>query len=271
MRRNRILYALGISAFIIILGYALLRELDRNQAQISNSISGVITATPAAGAGIVKTDNAYLLLFEPGSSYPVATKVINPFLPPTTFFIGQEDASKPLKGPFRLLILSDKDGNPDNPARGEVIGALTPPLELGTEAFEYLLDRPFRGYPKELMEARRNDPETNISGTVDISPKFKDLVALGDRLVIMLFDPELARPVAFRILENIQFPLDFKIGAADAMPGAQLKGPFSLRILTDKNNQPFESAPGELIVRSAEALPLGSHGLSFILDQEYRR
>ena len=54
MRRNRILYALGISAFIIILGYALLRELDRNQAQISNSISGVITATPAAGAGIVK-------------------------------------------------------------------------------------------------------------------------------------------------------------------------------------------------------------------------
>ena len=76
MRRNRILYALGISAFIIILGYALLRELDRNQAQISNSISGVITATPAAGAGIVKTDNAYLLLFEPGSSYPIATKVI---------------------------------------------------------------------------------------------------------------------------------------------------------------------------------------------------
>ena len=65
MRRNRILYALGISAFIIILGYALLRELDRNQAQISNSISGVITATPAAGVGIVKTDNAYLLLFEP--------------------------------------------------------------------------------------------------------------------------------------------------------------------------------------------------------------
>ena len=54
MRRNRILYAFGISAFIIILGYALLRELDRNQAQISNSISGVITATPAAGAGIVK-------------------------------------------------------------------------------------------------------------------------------------------------------------------------------------------------------------------------
>ena len=271
MRRNRILYALGISAFIIILGYALLRELDRNQAQISNSISGVITATPAAGAGIVKTDNAYLLLFESGSSYPVATKVINPFLPPTTFFIGQEDASKPLKGPFRLLILSDKDGNPDNPARGEVIGALTPPLELGTEAFEYLLDRPFRGYPKELMEARRNDPETNISGTVDVSPKFKDLVAAEDRLVIMLFDPELARPVAFRILENIQFPLDFKIGASDAMPGAQLKGPFSLRILTDKNNQPFESAPGELIVRSAEALPLGSRGLSFILNQEYRR
>ena len=68
MQRNRILYALGISAFIIILGYALLRELDRNQAQISNSISGVITATPAAGAGIVKTDKAHPLPFGPGFS-----------------------------------------------------------------------------------------------------------------------------------------------------------------------------------------------------------
>ena len=86
MRRNRILYALGISAFIIILGYALLRELDRNQAQISNSISGVITATPAAGAGIVKTDNAYLLLFEPGSSYPGSHQSDQPLSPADHFF-----------------------------------------------------------------------------------------------------------------------------------------------------------------------------------------
>ncbi|GIS37309.1 MAG: hypothetical protein Ct9H90mP9_3390 [Pseudomonadota bacterium] len=81
--------------------------------------------------------------------------MINPFFPPDHFFYRTGRRIQTSKGPFRLLILSDKDGNPDNPARGEVIGALTPPLELGTEAFEYLLDRPFRGYPKELVEARR--------------------------------------------------------------------------------------------------------------------
>ena len=271
MRRNRLLYSIAITAFIILLGYALLQEMDRNQEQIEGSISGVITATPSAGSAIVKTDNAYLLLFELGSSYPAATKVMNPFLPPTTFFIGQEDAVKPLKGPYRLLVLSDKDGNPDRPAVGEVIGPLTEPLKLGTEAFEYILDRPFQGFPKELLEARRKDPAMNILGTIDVSPEFKDQISAEDRLVIMLFDPKLGRPVAFRILENFSLPQDFSIGVADAMPGIQLKGPYSLRIISDKNGQPFESAPGELIVRSKKLLPLGSQGMNLVLDQEYQR
>ena len=271
MRRNRLLYTFAIIAFFILLGYALIREMDRNQAQINGSISGIITATPAAGAGIVKTDNAYLMLFEPGTSYPTVTKVINPFLPPTTFFIGQGDSAAPLKGAYRLLVLSDKDGNPDRPALGEVMGELTAPLKLGTEAFEYLLDRPFQGFPKELLEARRKDPAMNILGTIDVSPEFKDQISAEDRLVIMLFDPKLGRPVAFRILENFSLPQDFSIGVADAMPGIQLKGPYSLRIISDKNGQPFESAPGELIVRSKKLLPLGSQGMNLVLDQEYQR
>ena len=271
MRRNRLLYSIAITAFIVLLGYALLHEMDRNQEQIEGSISGVITATPSAGSAIVKTDNAYLLLFEPGASYPAATKVMNPFLPPTTFFIGQEDAVKPLKGSYKLLVLSDKDGNPDRPAVGEVIGPLTEPLELGTEAFEYILNRPFKGFPKELQEARRADPQWNIAGTIDVSPAFQDLISPQDRLVIMLFDPQLGRPVAFRILENFDLPQEFRIGTMDAMPRIQLKGNYSLRILTDKNNLPFESAPGELVVRSTELLSLGTAGLNLVLDSEYRR
>jgi hypothetical protein len=271
MRRNRLLYFIAITAFIVLLGYALLQEMERNQKQIEGSISGVIKATPSAGSVIVKTDNAYLMLFEPGASYPVATKVMNPFLPPTTFFIGEEDALKPLKSSYRLLILSDKDGNPDRPAVGEVIGTLTEPLKLGTEAFEYILDRPFQGFPKELQEARRADPQWNIAGTVNVSPAFQAQISPQDRLVIMLFDPQLGRPVAFRILENFNLPQEFRIGTMDAMPGIQLKGDYSLRILTDKNNQPFESAPGELVVRSKELLSMGTVGLSLILDSEYRR
>ena len=86
-------------------------------------------------------------------------------------------------------------------------------------------------------------------------------------MVIMLFEPALGRPVAFRILNRFELPLDFSIGATDAMGGADLKGPFSLRILTDRNNQPFESSPGELIGRSQKLLPLGTHGIVFLRGQ----
>ena len=77
--------------------------------------------------------------------------------------------------------------------------------------------------------------------------------------------------MAFRILDRFELPQDFSIGVSDAMGEVELKGPFSLRILTDRNNQPFESSPGELIGRSQELLPLGTHGIVFLLDRKYTR
>jgi hypothetical protein len=55
------------------------------------------------------------------------------------------------------------------------------------------------------------------------------------------------------------------------MGGPLPAGPFQLRILTDKNNQPFQSAPGEVVGRSSELIALGTHGLQFTLDQPYTR
>ena len=55
------------------------------------------------------------------------------------------------------------------------------------------------------------------------------------------------------------------------MGGQPLKGPYSLRILTDKNNQPFEPSPGEVVGRSQTLIPLGTHNLQFVLDQPYTR
>ena len=272
MSRNVLLYLTGIVVFVALAGYALWQELLRNEAELSGSLSGTILATPRAGAEIVKTDNAYLLLVDPDSFQIVATKVINPFLPPTTFLVGTDDAQGgKLSKQVRLLVLTDKDGDPNRPASGEVIGPLSPSYNLGRQGIEYTLDRPFQSFPPELLQSRQDAPEQSISGHITIADSLKAGVSPEDRLVVMLFDPKLGRPAAIRIIPHVFDGQDFRIGASDAMGGQPLEGPFSLRILTDKNDQPLHSAPGEVVGRSNTLIPLGTHGLEFPLDQSYVR
>jgi len=169
MSRNALLYLTGIILFAALAGYALWQELVRNEAELSGSLSGTILATPRAGAEIVKTDNAYLLLVDPNSLQIVATKVVNPFLPPTTFLVGTDDAQGgKLSQQVRMLVLTDKDGDPNRPAPGEVIGPLTPLYDLGTQGIEYTLDRPFQSFPPELLQTRQDAPEQSISGRIRI-------------------------------------------------------------------------------------------------------
>jgi len=98
-----------------------------------------------------------------------------------------------------------------------------------------------------------------------------DQVDSEDRLVIMLFDPKKGRPVAIKMLEKFNLPQKFSIGQSNAMGGQTLSGKYSLRILTDKNNQPFQSFPGEIIGRSQDLISLGVNNLEFVLDQLYLR
>ncbi len=271
MSRNRLFYSLLVSGFLSLLGYALWQELVRNEAQIQVGISGVIQATPETNANIVRTDNAYIYLFEPGSLNPAAIRVLNPFIPPVTFRIGQADAGKPLQGAYRMLVITDKDGNPEHPSRGEVRGILTAPMKLGSEEVEYLLDRPFTDLPPDLTAGSRTAAAVSISGTVDVVPEMREHIESSDRMVIMLFDPKQGRPAAFKILPAFRLPQSFAIGAADAMPGTSLSGSYSLRILTDKNQQPFESAPGEVIGRSSAPIALGTENVRMLMNMPYSR
>lgn len=273
-RRNTLIYLGLVLGIVGLIGYGLWGEIARNEVTLQSSISGSIHTAPAVTGGVVKTDNAYLVLFDPETLMPVAQHLINPFLPPITFSIGQADAgpNKQLQGSYRLLVFTDRDGNPNQPAPGELIGPLTPPIPLGTEAYQYNLERPFTSFPAELLQpAPPDDPAQSIQGMVRIAPELQDQFAATDRLVVLLFDPELGRPAAFRILESVTLPQEFQIGPSHAMGGAPLKGPYSLRILTDKDGQPFQAAPGELIGRSSELVPLGSANLDFVLDAPYVR
>ncbi len=271
MSKNKLIF---LAAFIVFSGltvYALWNEVNRETTKLKYSISGIILSAPGVGGGIIKTDNAHVLLFDPETLELVASKIINPFLPPLTFSVGQSDARQALGGSYRLLVLTDKNGNPNRPSAGEVIGPLSQPILLGTEGVEYSVDRPFQSFPAELLVAKIDTPETSISGIVVVASELQDQLDSTERLVIMLFDPKQGRPVAIKMVDNFISPQQFSIGQANAMGGQALNGKYSLRILTDKNNQPFQSVPGEIIGRSESLISLGTDNLEFVLDQPYTR
>ena len=270
MSKNKLIFLTAFAGFVVLTIYALWKEVSRGTARLQYSISGVILSGPGA-RGIVKTDNAHVLLFDPETFELVASKILNPFLPPSTFSIGQDDASQPLSGSYRLLVLTDKNGDPNLPTVGEVIGPLSQPLPLGTEGVKYSVDRPFLVFPTELLAVETESPDTSIRGNITEAPALQSHLGLEDRLVIMLFDPQQGRPVAIKMLPSFRPPQNFSIGQTNAMGGQQLSGKYSLRILTDKNSQPFQSVPGEIIGRSQGLISLGTGDLVFELDQPYIR
>ena len=274
---NKLIFFAGFLAFVGVMAFALMREIDRNEAEIGVGISGTIHVAPEFLRDIVKTDNAHVFLFPPDSSQPVARRVINPFVPPINFYIGQQHAlsGRPLQGSYRLLVISDKDGRIENPAPGEVIGNMTDPIVLGTERYLYRMQQPFRGLPPELRQSPASspaiDPQLSIQGTMTVVSELRAGVSSNDRVVIMLFDMSKGRPVAMKFIPHFYDGQPFSIGQADAMRGQTLQGAYSLRILIDKNNQPFQSVPGEVIGRSAAPIPLGTKDLQFVLDTPYTR
>ena len=271
MSKNKLIFLSAFVGFVGLTVSALWDELSRNATKLEYSISGVILSANGVGGVIIKTDNAHVLLFDPETFELVDSKILNPFLPPSTFSIGQDDASQPLSGSYRLLVLTDKNGDPNLPTAGEVIGPLSQPLPLGTEGVKYSVDRPYQVFPAELLAVETDSPDTSIQGTITVAPELQSQLGLEDRLVIMLFDPQQGRPVAIKMLPSFRPPQNFSIGQTNAMGGQQLSGKYSLRILTDKNSQPFQSVSGEIIGRSQGLISLGTGDLEFELDQLYIR
>ena len=150
---NKLILFAGIGIFIGIFSLSLYRELERNEQEIQSGISGVVHVQSGLGHSLVKTDNAYIYLFEPESFRLVAGTIINPFVPPMTFQIGQQNAidGQKLQGAYHILIVIDKDSQPSIPSPGELRGILTPPVPLGTEEYPYFLDQPFQQMPMELL------------------------------------------------------------------------------------------------------------------------
>jgi hypothetical protein len=237
-----------------------------------------------------------LLLVDVDTRQPVAMKFESPLVPPMNFHIGQDDArtGQPLSGRYELIAITDKDGEVFRTVPGELYGRAPKAVALGDQDVVVTLTQPFRGTlfndveggaagtvpaasapgplaagaPGPLAAEASAPPERTISGTVRADPKLAPSVGPGDRLIVMLFDPEAGRPAAIRIVPQARLPQPFSISLP---PGQPLKAGYSLRILTDKDGQPFAAAPGEIVGRSAGLVAPGTQGLDFVLDQPYTR
>jgi hypothetical protein len=218
--------------------------------------------------------------------------IISPLVPPQTIRIGQENAANgyPLKGSYLLVGITDKDGEIYRVSPGEVYGISPEPIALGSEQVKLTLDQPFRGSlfnAAPAMAARGGassaspaamppvageppDPKYTIRGTITVTPALKDKVEQSDHLVILLFDPDQARPMAFEVVPHAILPQPFFI-TLPPEARAQAKPGYVLHVVTDKDDSPFHSVEGELVGRSAKPIPLGTTDLTFELDQPYVR
>lgn len=291
-----VVFALGI-------GGALWREMARDEATLRRSVSGIVEVSPAlyaAGqADIVRTDRLVLLLVDPATGRPAALKFESPLVPPQNIRIGQQDARQSGEignGPYQLIGISDKDGEIFHASPGEVWGRLPETVSLGMERVRLLLDAPFRGGllndggaapdiggmggmggmagmggmepgGSGAPAAQPADPARTISGAITVAPKLAANVASTDRLIVLLFDPEQNRPAATLVIPHALIPQKFSISVPDAAPGKR----YFLRVVTDKDNNPFQPAPGEVAGRSKAPIALGTRDVAFELDQPYTR
>ena len=158
MKPRTLLILVGSAAFAVAVVVALLREVDREEASLAQSISGVVEV--ASGAGdLVKSDRLTLVLIDAATGEVAALKFTTPFVPPLAFSIGQSEARKGvnLNGKYFLLGLTDKDGDPTKPHSGEVIGKFPEPLVTATEKVYLELNQPFTGPLPELLAAGIRD------------------------------------------------------------------------------------------------------------------
>ncbi len=287
-----------LAVFVLIVIFAVVREVRREEALRKQSISGLVELDlkllRGGLADVARTDRLVLLLVDPDSRRTVAMAFVSPLVPPQTIRIGVENVREGtvLQGPYLLVGITDKDGEIFKVSPGEVYGRSPEPLALGTTEYRLVLNEPFRGSvlnqasPRAPQAAPRasasgsgdpqgddrqgDDPRFAISGTIVVSRALQGRVDASDRLVVLLFDPDTPRPLAFKIIPHTLLPQKFTVALPPEARGS-LKPGYHLRILTDKNNDPLGSVEGEVVGRSLETIPLGTTGLVFELNQPYVR
>ena len=106
------------------------------------TIRGTLRVAEALRAGVDPSHRLVILLMDPVSRRPIATRIIPHVLIGERFSISAPPGNAGKA--FDLRILTDKDGQPANAVAGEVIGRSKSPVPLGTTDLEFVMDTPFQ-------------------------------------------------------------------------------------------------------------------------------
>ena len=111
-----------------------------------------------------------------------------------------------------------------------------------------------------------------ISGTISVQPDLAVGLASGDRLVLKLYHPDdgVEKDTRYWIIDTFELPRDFEVAPSIDMNGKARWTTYMLEVFTDRDGDVLNDAPGELIARTADLVPLGTGGLQLELTEPDR-
>jgi hypothetical protein len=107
-----------------------------------------------------------------------------------------------------------------------------------------------------------------IRGTLTVAPGLAYLVGPDDRLIIKLYHPKdgVELDARYQIVPRFELPLEFQAAPSVDMSGTTKFDAYVIELFTDKNGDVLGTAPGGLIARTPEPVPLGTTGLRLELN-----
>jgi hypothetical protein len=102
-----------------------------------------------------------------------------------------------------------------------------------------------------------------ISGTLTVAPDLARHIGPDDRLIIKLYRPSggVELDAKYQIVSSFELPLEFHAAPSIDMSGQTKFDAYVIEAFTDKNADVLAIAPGELIARTPEPVPLGTSDL----------
>lgn len=107
-----------------------------------------------------------------------------------------------------------------------------------------------------------------IRGTLTVAPALAHQIGPHDRLIIKLYHPGqgVELDARYQIVPRFELPLDFQVAPSIDMSGRTKFGAYVVEMFTDKDDDVLGTAPGELLARTLDPVPLGTAGLRLELN-----
>jgi hypothetical protein len=107
-----------------------------------------------------------------------------------------------------------------------------------------------------------------LGGTLTVAPELARHLGPSDRLIIKLYHPRggVELDAKYQIVPEFELPLAFHAAPSVDMSGQTKFDAYVIEIFTDKDDDVLRVAPGELIARTPEPVPLGTLDLRLELD-----